>query len=289
MSCPKPSLQLENVTIGKKAVAQPVIYESTFRDDISVLRTRFQAGHSGSEWYNEQLLIEEKEPSFEQVFHDVWRLSFTPATPIRTILQNEMERMDLVPGQYTSIHLRALYNTDKRPAELIMTWTENAIRCASHLQPNIKSYFFTSDSADARAFAMTYGGPRSLTVGTRTPNPDPPLHLDKASSSSRPDDMKRQIQRPASDFYDTFVDLYLLASGSCVTYNVGGFGKWASLISQNSSCVLVQDQTSNGILKTPCQWHQGMNTARSSEEVVSDGMTTPSLDGHPLFPPPVRI
>jgi hypothetical protein len=236
--------------------------------ELPILRTRFQAFHSGSEWYNQQ--VQPGEATFEEVFHDLWRITFTPAPTVRSIIQSELQRMDLFPGHYTSIHLRAFYATPHRPAEVLMKWSENAIRCASNLNPHIKSYFFTSDSDDARAFAMTYR--HDLHVGTRTPNPNPPLHLDKASANGQ--------NRPVSDFYDTFVDLYLLATGNCVTYNVGGFGKWALLISKNSSCFNVQDTFWQGI-RNPCDWDDGIGEA----DALPPG--TPTVDGHALFEPPI--
>jgi hypothetical protein len=49
------------------------------------------------------------------------------------------------------------------------------------------------------------------------------------------------------DFYDTFVDLYILAESRCITYGAGGFGSWASLISRNSLCS-IRHRTTN------CVW-----------------------------------
>ena len=70
-----------------------------------------------------------------------------------------------------------------------------------------------------------------------------PLHLDKA---------ERIDKREPYEFYDTFVDLYLLGMSKCVTYNRGGYGQWASLISYNVSCYH-NIKTSTAGIGSPCR------------------------------------
>jgi hypothetical protein len=50
------------------------------------------------------------------------------------------------------------------------------------------------------------------------------LHLDKADS------------KRASDYYNVFVDLYLLANADCISHGQGGFGRLGVLLSRNASC-----------------------------------------------------
>ena len=66
-----------------------------------------QSGTGFSDYYNEELVP--GEASFEDVFHDVWRIFFTPSRPVRDLIETEMKRMALVPGEYSAAHLRALY------------------------------------------------------------------------------------------------------------------------------------------------------------------------------------
>jgi hypothetical protein len=66
-------------------------------------------------------------------------------------------------------------------------------------------------------------------------------------------------KRAPSEYYDTFVDLYLLAMAKCVTYGVGGYGRWASYMSFNSTCA-IRHHTFTGIhscpfVKPPKQQH----------------------------------
>ena len=63
------------------------------------------------------------------------------------------------------------------------------------------------------------------------------------------------------DFYDTFVDLYLISLGGCVTYNIGGFGYMGYLISAGkySQCRIRQDALMQPKIKHPCTWITNAN------------------------------
>jgi hypothetical protein len=256
---------MQNKSKGKRLVPSGIIRQYA-AGNMSLVRTRYQSFNGGSEWYDEQLIP--GEPKFDDVFHTVWRLLFTPSQPIATIITQEMQRMHLVPGHYVGAHLRALYAIAERPIADIRTWTTNALNCASQLRPG-SPIFFTSDSDQARLYSLKYASEKHAVVGTRTPNPNPPLHLDRE---------RNWENRPISDFYDTFVDLYLLALGGCVTYNKGGFGHWGLLIGGNVTC-FVQQQTAAKGIKDPCSWKDGP-PHQHQEEL--------DLSNHPLFLPGVE-
>jgi hypothetical protein len=116
--------------------------------------------------------------------------------------------------------------------------------CASNLRPG-KPIFFASDHKHASVVAKEYGIWLNSSIVTHQSNPDPPLHMDKIENTS---------SRPASDYYDTFVDLYLLAFGECVSYfSKGGFGNWGLLIGGNIECVVKWTRNTKGIVH-PCNW-----------------------------------
>lgn len=71
-----------------------------------LVQTRLQSATGFSDYYNEELAP--GEATFEDVFHDVWRMFFTPSIPVRNQIETEMKRMALVPGEYAAAHLRAL-------------------------------------------------------------------------------------------------------------------------------------------------------------------------------------
>ena len=103
-----------------------------------------------------------------------------------------------------------------------------------------------SDFSRCTQVAVEYGQQKSAHVVARE-QMALPLHLDKADGVE---------SRQASDFYDTFVDLYLMGMARCVTYNRGGFGQWASLLSHNSTCYHNQKTSQKGI-GAPCNWTEG--------------------------------
>lgn len=84
----------------------------------------------------------------------------------------------------------------------------NALNCASNLRPG-KPIFLASDSKDAVEIGLKYGEFRNAKIVSHESNPNPPLHLDKAVNTAN----NGLLQHPPSDYYDTFIDLYLLAFG----------------------------------------------------------------------------
>lgn len=213
----------------------------------NVLRTKYQSYDGGQGWYNENLKANETE--FNEVFHDVWTVFFTPAPPVATVIKREMVESGLAPGEYASAHLRALYALEFRAAGQTKAWARNAVNCASKLRPG-KPIFFASDSKVASDFSLIYGEKMGGIVVTHTNNPDPPLHLDKAEDFFNTTIVNR---RPSSDYYDTFIDLYLMALGGCVYISKGGFGHWALLIGGNTTCGMRFKRNKRGIVN-PCNW-----------------------------------
>lgn len=210
------------------------------------VRAKYQSYDGGQGWYNDQLAANETE--FNEVFHDVWRVFFTPSPPIARKLKREMEQKGLAPGEYVAAHLRALYGQETRSAGQTKVWTRNAVNCASKLRPG-KPIFFASDSKVASDYSVIYGGKMNGIVATHESKPDPPLHLDKAENFSDPSTPKRPIR----DYHDTFIDLYLIALGRCVFISKGGYGQWGLLIGGNTDCVM-KFKRGKGRIINPCNW-----------------------------------
>ena len=205
------------------------------------MRTRIQSINGGADYYNEELAA--GEANFEDVYHDVWRIFFTPSPPVRQILETEMNAMGLVPGEYAAAHLRALYGRiEERPKAQAKEWTENALNCASKLRPG-GPFLFASDHSYSTQAAIAYGKERSTKVVARE-HQNLPLHFDRAENME---------SRQPQEFYDSFVDLYLMGMGRCVTFNRGGFGAWALLIGYNATCRQNQ-KTSQAGIGVRCNW-----------------------------------
>ena len=200
------------------------------------------------------------------------------------------------PSGYVAAHCRILYAKDDRKESQKRKWAENAVNCASHLRPG-KKIFFASDSRNGTYYAHQYGSKVGGFVATRMPNPNPPLHIDKVPHWKK---------RPVSDYFDAFVDLYMLGSADCVTvsslvppispsvrfssqvirntqYNKGGYGVFGLLISRNATCGVRQDAMDQPIIRHPCHWISGRKDGaknRAPESSISpEPIYLPAMEG----------
>jgi hypothetical protein len=232
---------MSNASIGRRYIPSKIILEKA-SSNVSLIRTRYQSMDGGALFYNERVVGNELK--FDDIFHTIWRIFFRPSKAVATIIENQLDEIGFVPGAYTSAHLRALYAVQDRNKDTIFEWTRNALNCASQLRPGAP-IFFASDSLNATIMAKKYAHQKGALLRTHTPNPNPPLHLDRCRDWQ---------DRPTSDFYDTFVDLYLLALGGCVTFNKGGYGHWALLIGGDIKCSYKQKNNDWGKIQNKCEW-----------------------------------
>lgn len=212
---------------GERVTVQDEILKFATNTTISTFRVKFQAHDHGEDYYDKNLL--DNEATFAQVFAECWKIFFTPSLPIAARIQKYMNNNGLEAGKYPSTHLRALYNIKERDPRFVEQLTNHAINCTSQfVDPHYKYIFFASDSSYAQQVAGEYGTRRGYHVISPQHEHDP-LHLDKA---------KNWRSRSPSEYYDAFVDLYVLSLGTCVSYGMGGYGKLASYMSRNVSCAL---------------------------------------------------
>eukprot|EP00934_Nitzschia_sp_Nitz4_P003302 Nitzschia sp. Nitz4//scaffold113_size70149//10443//11767//NITZ4_005940-RA/size70149-snap-gene-0.134-mRNA-1//1//CDS//3329533311//3292//frame0 len=247
-------------------VARFKVFKKAVRGDSPFLRSRIQSIYGGAEEYDQELLPGES--TFDQVYHDVWRVLFTPSPPIREIIEGYMNEWHLTPGNYAAAHLRALYaRIQNRTDEEATLLTQNSLNCASKLRPG-GPFFFSSDHSPSIQFALDYGKRMNVQVFARPQDFNQlPLHLDKASDI---------LNRKPQEFYDTFVDLYLMGMSRCLTYNRGGFGTWALLLGYNSSCVHNQKTTAVRI-NAPCNWTTPTTSATTITQKGSELHPMPPL------------
>lgn len=216
------------------------IYRLLKKKDDIIVRIKYQSYHGGRIPYDEQV----EGPSFAAVYHDVWRILFTPSPPVAKIIQTKLQEHSLLPGNYAAIHLRALYAVTNRPRSLIESMAKNALACASHLRPG-GPFYFASDSEYATTFITKWAGRNHFGRVEAVIRDYEPVHLEMAENWTT---------RPVSDFYDTFTDLYLLGLSRCVAYGVGGYGEWGLMMGYNSSCSKVHSKKKK---IEHCDWYNG--------------------------------
>ena len=185
------------------------------------------------------LFVERKGTQYIGTTHDS-----TIALSLSSATQNELiPNMKVWP--YISVHVRAHYTHDDSENHP----EENAIRCAKLVQEQYKDkmgfsdsnssstnslpIYMASDTSIVTQRGIQYGLDHNLLVVSRdslpvnansTTTTTNPYHIDE------PPPETEDFVLYASDFYDTFVDLYLLAMGRCHTWGVGGYGSWAAAI-----------------------------------------------------------
>lgn len=184
-------------------------------------------------------------------------------------------------GAYSGCHYRAFYGIENKKdtidESVLVAKTRNALNCVSQLsiqqqqqqqhgkQPrppeNMEKLqyrpppiYFASDSLVAIRTVQDVARTENRSIGTFTTT-------DKNTSNNNNEHDREALHLDkryqwksgnVSDFYATFVDLLILANATCISIGVGGFGRFASLISKNTntdtttqSCVNRHDNIKN--------------------------------------------
>jgi hypothetical protein len=237
---------------------------------------KYQSWNYGELWYKEETA--QGEPSVYQAFQDIWRVVFTPSMPVAQRIQGSFHLMALVPGEFATAHIRALYAVNYRPEETIQAMAQNAMNCVSNLRPG-GPFFVASDSSLAIAFSLSYGRMMNVTV-VSAKHPKQRLHVDYRNESDT------TVTPP--DYYDGFVDLYLMAATRCAAVGLGGFARWGHLLGYNDSCVIHH----SGRKSQVCEWMAASpgNTSTPgypSEEERRSIQRQASMSELPRFPMPM--
>jgi hypothetical protein len=209
---------------------------STHSEEI-LLDMRYQSTDHGEAYFNRH--EKNDQLTFEQVYSSLWSLMFRPSEPVQHVIDATRAELGLAEN-YVSLHVRSLYLKDKSENTAQI---ENAVNCAAslraHDQSSFPTIFIASDSPAVLDFSTQYGTStlQRKIVAAKSRIETPPLHLDRGSKFMSPVDSETDwMGYPPSAYYNIFVDLYLLSYGQCISYNVGGYGRWASLISRNRNC-----------------------------------------------------
>jgi hypothetical protein len=199
---------------------------------------------SGSGLFREvELALDASSPSDpSEFFHDMFLALFRPAPDLQHLVETQMQKLNLRSNQFVAAHIRAKYPGEPYRetwnVTLLRRIVANAVECASSLAPTLPVYV-AGDTLRALEIAQEYGRQHpSYQVVSQLdadffPRADPP-HLNFASK-----------ENPA-EFFSIFADLFIMSQSRCVAFGAGGFGRFGSLASFNSSCAVAYSR--QGIL-----------------------------------------
>jgi len=268
-----------------------------------ILEMRHQSHDHGKGYFDEYHLERNNgssSPSFAEVYAQLWSVVFEPAPPIALLVHQRMSWLGLRPYEYTALHIRSLYTRNRVDNEAMI---RNAVQCASMLQHastgNDAKILVASDSPDVARRAAEWGTRHGKTVVVAAPDDDvqesqsgevpgnvdnttkiaAPFHLDRGSNYLTPLKSDWMMHRPRA-YYDVFVDLYLLALSQCVAYDLGGFGKWGSLLGGNHTCIVNH-------VRHSCDWDRIIDPPTPSP-VPSKNNRSISTDRLKAVPPSSR-
>lgn len=196
------------------------------------------------------------EATYVQVFRDLWSSTFVPVPAIQERIAAEMETLGLRRNAYLAIHIRARYHKPKQ-GQALVGMSNNALHCIYDLGLEHRGaaagtlpVYVSSDHQSAVWETLVYGR-RTLGIPnvmarqvedllrlnqTQAMAESSTLHLDRGvdALARRPHE---RTKHEAELYYDTFVDLYLLAQAACRVYNIGNYCKWANLLSDHPECM----------------------------------------------------
>lgn len=239
-----------------------------------LVQAQVQAHDHGSHYYdNSTSTLDGEAPlAFRRHYHDCWYNLFTPVPTIALEVERQLREAGLVPGHFGIAHVRALYGIEtqgrRNPTE-IEQWTRTSINCLSRITAG--PYYLASDSDVAKRAAIAYGRERNVQIVVRTVSPAP-VHMDIADET-----------QDLAGLEEIFVDLFLMSLGRCLSFNMGGFAKWAQLLSGHSFTCNIRYWT-RGVDKrssqVSCEWNQ--TALIGEEEALMGRLQTP------LFLPPMK-
>jgi hypothetical protein len=149
---------------------------------------------------------------------------FIPSPPIQKLIDAKSQSVGLIPGQYSTAHFRAEYGKEVQRHPVLQTVSFiqkvalNAVACASFIQPGDPIYF-ASDNMLALETVRDFAKQQNYPIITFDRQEKTPLNLDKSENET--------ISYPPSDYYSTFIDLYLAGNGKCVAHGRGTLSEWS--------------------------------------------------------------
>jgi hypothetical protein len=151
-----------------------------------------------------------------------------------------MNSLELVPSQYSSVHLRVKYPhagikeesfTFERHRSQIIKWATNAVNCAAELHPN-STIYVSSDNNDTVGYLLEESHFAQHYIDA-TEHKKHPLIVKLVSRdySNENEHVAFSNVKEADGFMSVFEDLIIMGMGRCVAHGLGGYGRLAAALS----------------------------------------------------------
>jgi len=194
--------------------------------DRRVVHVMYNDDTHAENYFNDHRLPGELEA--QEVFRDVWQCMFRPTFMLTERLQETMDLMGLVPGEYASAHIdyELVPNNSHEQNELRLK-VEQAMNCMSALRPGGPFFVAAQTYAIARE-AMLYGKHRNVVVQAKQ--------------------IAHDTNHVPKDLFQSFIEIFLMVNTRCVAYNRAGYGQLGYMLGFDYNCKVLYGHQSE------CQW-----------------------------------
>lgn len=214
-------------------IRSPFHWENALSSGRQVMQAKWQAEFLSKEWFSYNPGMTEAES--KRIFHHLFRIMFQPSPKVAKMMQQQMEVNNLVPGKYIASHMRAWYpgapirNARAKPFEeqqaVMKREVTRVVKCASKLRTDSNTpIYFASDRDNVNEFVRREYNISQHNVYTMQGDNTKPVHIMNGKAG-------------ISSMYPIFVDLLIMGHASCVSFDRGGYGRFAMYMSYNgTSC-----------------------------------------------------
>jgi hypothetical protein len=182
-----------------------------------------------------------------EFFHEMFLALFRPTPTLRTLVEHQMQQLDLWPNQFVTAHIRAKYPGEPYRetwnVTLLQRTVTNAVDCASSLVSSATHLpvYVAADTLVSLEAAQEYG--RYSTPYRVVSHLDVPKSDENSNASDiqvlplqDPPHLNFAKEEDPSAFFSIFADLFIMSQSRCVSFGAGGFGRFGSLVSFNATC-----------------------------------------------------
>jgi hypothetical protein len=173
-------------------------------------------------------------------YHEIFRLLFAPSEALAERVESTMKSLDLVPYEYSSVHLRVKYPqagireetfTFEKHKSQIVQWSTNAVNCAAELHPN-STIYVSSDNNDTVGYLLEESPfARHYADAIESGTSRAAIRLVSRDYSNENEHVAFSTLRDADGFMSVFEDLTIMGMGRCVAHGPGGYGRLAAALS----------------------------------------------------------